>query len=355
MLLPRRLVSFLRKPTSGSPRRVSARPQVERLEARDVPTASFYWQRTTNSPIVDPTRFQPPYIGVLAINNVDSGGVKVRLALTPSPDHAVYSYKDSNTTPVQSETITMDWSGAPDIILPGQKFTIHEKASGTFNNMNPAGGAFVVAAALTGDPGGRNPLDATYSGAEGLPSEGGPESVDASFTPPTSAVTNFGSNIHFANKIISIEERGNGGLFFQYYYTLVQGPPVITSSNAVTFTVGDPNNTFTVQTGGSKAKLDYSGDLPKGVKFDKSTGILSGSPDPSTAGAGPKADGSYPLTFTATNGIGSFQQPFSLTILPKPDPNDVWTGLTKDGKWSDYRTWKGGVPKDHGERTSKPI
>ena len=54
--------------------------------------------------------------------------------------------------------------------------------------------------------------------------------------------------------------------------------------------------------------LGESGTLPAGVTFNASTGVLSGTP---AAGSG----GTYNLTFTASNGVGSpATQSFTLTV-----------------------------------------
>jgi RHS repeat-associated protein len=58
--------------------------------------------------------------------------------------------------------------------------------------------------------------------------------------------------------------------------------------------------------------LCASGDLPIGVTFNASTGVLSGTPDAGTA------DG-YPIVFTAHNGVGSdATQSFLLTVNNTP-------------------------------------
>jgi hypothetical protein len=178
--------------------------------ASPVSSPTFYWQRTSASPIVDPTSRPGP--GLQAINTYSSGGVTSSLVLSKSPDRAVFSYVDSNLTPSASASLTMDWSGAPPaIILPGQTFTILEHASGTFNNFPSLGqwGASVIARALTPTEQGSNLLDATYSGGQGISDAGTPEEVAASFTAPTDAVTRIGNTIFFANDHISIEESGS--------------------------------------------------------------------------------------------------------------------------------------------------
>jgi len=98
----------------------------------------------------------------------------------------------------------------------------------------------------------------------------------------------------------------------QTFTLTVDQAPAITSANNVTFTVG-AFGTFTVTTSGfpAPALSDNSAALPSGVTFTDNgngTGTLSGTPASGTANT-------YPITFTANNGIGSsFNQSFTLTV-----------------------------------------
>jgi hypothetical protein len=86
----------------------------------------------------------------------------------------------------------------------------------------------------------------------------------------------------------------------------------ITSATSATFTAGLAG-TFTVTTRGFPAPaISESGALPSGVTFNASTNVLSGTPAPGTAG-------SYPITFTAHNGIGADAvQTFTLVVGTTP-------------------------------------
>src|SRR5207248_3018739 len=78
----------------------------------------------------------------------------------------------------------------------------------------------------------------------------------------------------------------------------VNQAPAITSANSATFTTGS-SGTFTVTATGFPAPaLSETGALPSGVTFNTATGALSGTP---AAGTG----GTYSITFTASNGVGS--------------------------------------------------
>ncbi|MEO8361716.1 MAG: putative Ig domain-containing protein, partial [Vicinamibacteria bacterium] len=95
----------------------------------------------------------------------------------------------------------------------------------------------------------------------------------------------------------------------QNFTLTVNQPPAITSANNTTFTVGI-NGSFTVtKSGFPSPTLSMTGALPTGVTFTPATGALSGTPAGGTGG-------SYPLTFTAMNGVGSnAMQSFSLSVM----------------------------------------
>jgi hypothetical protein len=98
----------------------------------------------------------------------------------------------------------------------------------------------------------------------------------------------------------------------QNFVLTVNQAPTFTSSNATTFTVG-VNGSFTIIAGGFPTPtLSETGTLPAGVSFDPSTGLLSGTPQTGTAGT-------YPLVFTASNGVGSaVTQQFTLSVDVAP-------------------------------------
>lgn len=110
---------------------------------------------------------------------------------------------------------------------------------------------------------------------------------------------------------ITIKATSASGNTSQNFTLTVDQVPSITSSNSTTFNVGS-NGSFTVTTTGTPTpSLTETGTLPSGVSFTDNgngTGTLSGTPASGTAG-------SYPITFTATNGIGSpAAQAFTLTV-----------------------------------------
>ncbi len=97
----------------------------------------------------------------------------------------------------------------------------------------------------------------------------------------------------------------------------VNQPAIITSSNSETFIAGS-TGAFTVTASAypTPITLGEVGTLPSGVTFNSTTGVLSASAT--------TAVGSYPIEFTASNGIGSnATQSFTLhiaaTSVPVPD------------------------------------
>src|SRR5207247_10148434 len=92
----------------------------------------------------------------------------------------------------------------------------------------------------------------------------------------------------------------------------VNQAPAITSANSTVFKVGTAG-TFTVAASGFPAStFTQTGALPSGVTFNGITGVLSGTPAANTSGT-------YPITFTASNGIGSdATQNFTLTVNLAP-------------------------------------
>jgi hypothetical protein len=110
---------------------------------------------------------------------------------------------------------------------------------------------------------------------------------------------------------------GVGSNAVQNFTLTVNQAPTITSANNTTFGVGNAG-TFTVtRTGFPTPTLSESGALPSGVTFNTTTGVLSGTPAAGT-------QGTYPITFTASNGVGSnAMQSFTLAVVPPPAPTQV--------------------------------
>jgi hypothetical protein len=114
---------------------------------------------------------------------------------------------------------------------------------------------------------------------------------------------------------ITIKATSASGNTSQSFTLTVDEAPVITSNNSTTFTVGGAGSFQVTTTGTPTPSLTETGTLPSGVTFvdnGNGTGSLSGTPATGTAG-------SYPIVFTATNGVGTpATQNFTLTVSPAP-------------------------------------
>ena len=97
----------------------------------------------------------------------------------------------------------------------------------------------------------------------------------------------------------------------QSFILTVTQAPAITSANNTTFTVGAAGSFTVTTTGFPTPALTESGALPSGVSFvdnGNGTATLSGIPS---------AAGTYPLSFTAANGVlPDATQSFTLTVTP---------------------------------------
>ncbi len=82
----------------------------------------------------------------------------------------------------------------------------------------------------------------------------------------------------------------------QSFKMVINQPPTITSAPAATFTVGTAGSFMVTATGFPEPTFTESGALPLGLTFS-STGVLSGTPAPGSAGT-------YSLAITASNGTG---------------------------------------------------
>jgi hypothetical protein len=101
------------------------------------------------------------------------------------------------------------------------------------------------------------------------------------------------------------------------YGELVRTAPAITSANTATFPESEPGSFTVIATGAPTPSLSVTGSLPAGVTFqDNGNGAasLSGKPASGTVG-------SYPLTFTARNAVGTAAtQSFTLAVKVKQAP-----------------------------------
>jgi hypothetical protein len=121
--------------------------------------------------------------------------------------------------------------------------------------------------------------------------------------------------------------------------------PVITSTNNTTFTLGTAG-TFTVTDSGSPTPtLAESGALPAGVTFTPATGALAGTPS---------VTGTFPVTFTASNGVGSpATQAFTLTVLGFHVSTSSLPDAVIGSAYSVQLQTQGGTPPFKWKKTTK--
>jgi hypothetical protein len=120
-------------------------------------------------------------------------------------------------------------------------------------------------------------------------------------------VTGYANSTDFptANPLQATNPGGQSG-FIAKITLATNTPPGITSANTAAFTAGAAGSFTVTATGFPAPTFSESGTLPSGVTF--LNGLLSGTP---AAGTG----GTYNLTITASNGVGSnATQAFALTI-----------------------------------------
>ncbi|MDQ6615930.1 MAG: Ig domain-containing protein [Actinomycetota bacterium] len=105
-----------------------------------------------------------------------------------------------------------------------------------------------------------------------------------------------------------IAANGVGSAATQSFTLIVNDGPVITSAAATTFTVGVAGSLLVTTSGLPAPTITETGTLPSGVTFSSATRTLSGAPAQGSVG-------NYPVTFGATNGIGTpASQNFTLTV-----------------------------------------
>ena len=97
----------------------------------------------------------------------------------------------------------------------------------------------------------------------------------------------------------------------QIFTLTVDQAPTITSASSTTFTVGTAGSFTVIASGFPTSTFSETGALPTGVTLS-SAGLLSGTQAAGTGGA-------YPITVTASNGVGSnATQSFTLTVDQAP-------------------------------------
>ena len=92
--------------------------------------------------------------------------------------------------------------------------------------------------------------------------------------------------------------------------TLTKAAPSFESASSAPFVVGSDGSFSVAASGVPTPTITETGTLPAGVTFSSSKRVLSGAPT---------VAGSFPITFTASNGVGApATQPFTLSVSPAP-------------------------------------
>jgi trimeric autotransporter adhesin len=107
---------------------------------------------------------------------------------------------------------------------------------------------------------------------------------------------------------LTLSANNSIGSFNQPFTLTINQAPAITSTASGAFLVGQPGSFTLTATGYPVPILSESGTLPSGVTFNSATGVLSGTPTPSSGG-------NYSFTFSAASGVsGTTTQTFALTV-----------------------------------------
>jgi hypothetical protein len=134
---------------------------------------------------------------------------------------------------------------------------------------------------------------------------------------------------------------GVGAAATQNFTLSVSGPPQFTSATGTTFVAGSAGSFTVTAVGGPAPAISLAGSLPAGVSFvnnGNGTATIAGTP---TAGTG----GTYPLTLTATNGVGSpATQNFVLTVHQAPAITSVNAASFTVNTASSFTVASTGVP-----------
>ena len=175
-------------------------------------------------------------------------------------------------------------------------------ATGTVD-INTANGAGALTA-FAATPGVAIPAGTTYS----ISNNQGPFNVTLGATSLTFQAYFLSSSSLFLLRTDTTDNRVLRGNLYQD----VSLSPAIVSANSAAFGVNLPGTFTVIATGNPAPTLTETGALPSGVTFNSQTGVLSGTP---ATGTGGTTTQSYPITFTATNNVGSTAvQNFTLTV-----------------------------------------
>ncbi len=177
-------------------------------------------------------------------------------------------------------------SGATETVAAGTGFSFTVMASG-----GPA--PTIALAPGSSLPAGVTLTDPATSGTTSTAALAGTSSVAA-------GVYNF-----------TISATNGSGTTTQAFTLTVTSAPAFTSLASTSFTVGQPPSFTVMATGTPTPTLTEAGALPSGVTFTPGTGGTATLGGSLTAAS----EGTFPLTFSATNGTATVKQSFTLTVV----------------------------------------
>jgi large repetitive protein len=213
----------------------------------------------------------------------DNGNGTATLAGTPASANGTSVLTFSATNQIGTATQTFDLTIGPPLFLSAPQAVFTVGTAGTFT------------ISVSGDPTLKTGI--LPPGLEFTDHGGGTAIITGTPAPTTTGITQ-----------LSITATSSGGTTTQAFSLMISGSsvPEISSAGQAAFT----SNVFTVTAPGALS-ITLSGTLPAGVQFTDQgggTAVISGTP------AATAANGSYPLTLTATNAVGSSTQSFNLTV-----------------------------------------
>jgi Putative Ig domain len=106
---------------------------------------------------------------------------------------------------------------------------------------------------------------------------------------------------------LTVTASNSYGVATQTFTLNVNQRPAITSPTSATARVGQLFSFQATASGFPAPRISKTGTLPKGITFDASTGTFSGTPKATAAG-------SYPITITAKNKVGTATQTLTLIV-----------------------------------------
>jgi Tfp pilus assembly protein PilV len=184
--------------------------------------------------------------------------------------------------------------------------------SGSFSDTVAAGGSYTYPVFATGSPTPSLTIPAQSPSAPSWVSlvDNGGGNGTLNIDPPSSTTPNT-----YSFQIAATNSYNGGKTTNQLFTVVVEQGPSITSANSDVVSPGTPF-TWTVTTNGTpKPALTASG-LPTSVSF-----IDNGNGTGTLSGTGSVAQGTYTITFIATNTVGSASQTFTLVVSSGTAPS----------------------------------